>query len=72
MKKAYMCHVIVEFQIMVDDGVVHVVQPEEMFQSPGALVVLYLDVVDFDGVDGYGGGVAAAEETGESKGIGEG
>ncbi len=67
-----MCHVIVELQIMVDDGVVHVVQPEEMFQGSGSLVASYFDVVDFDGVDGYGGVVAAAEETRESKGIGEG
>lgn len=42
-----MRRVIMELQVVVDDGVVGVIELEEMFQRSGQLFVLCLDIVDF-------------------------
>ena len=46
-----MGHVVVKLKIVVDDGVVCMVELEQMLQRPCLLLVLRLDMVDLDGFE---------------------
>jgi len=47
----YMRHVIMELEMVVDDGVVCMIELEEVFESSGSFVVVRLDIVGFDRLD---------------------
>ncbi|KAG7128022.1 hypothetical protein HYQ46_010339 [Verticillium longisporum] len=65
--------VVVELQIVVDDGVVDVVGLDEVLEAPRSLLGVCLDVVHLDGrqVDGLRGIVGAGDETAEEGHVGE-
>ena len=48
MEAAYVWCMVVESQIMVDDGVIGMISFEQMLQRPRSLLCRCLDIVDFD------------------------
>jgi hypothetical protein len=59
-----MGQMVVELEIVVDDGVICMIELEEMFECPSSLLVLYLDIVDRDWVEVYCVPGVASEEAG--------
>lgn len=58
---------VVELEVVVDDGMVDVIELEEVLQRPRSLFVHDFDIVDFDGWDGNGGAGACFEDPGQAE-----
>lgn len=59
-----MGQMVVELEIVVDNGVVCMIELEEMFECPSSLLVLYLDIVDWDWFEFYRVARVTSEEAG--------
>ena len=66
-----MWHVVMKLKIVVNDGMIGVIELEEVLERPSSLLLLRLDIMDFDWFNSYRSSRIASEEAREAEWIRE-